>query len=90
MDLVTFIQSNNGILNNLLLNFVNNQCIVCGNVFDLSVVEKAGYDDFSLFAKKNMPLKLYKYFPNKEVNGINYSIQELKNNTVYLQSPFKF
>ena len=37
---------------------------------------------------------MYKYFPNKvtEENGnlVNYSIQALKNNTVYLQSPTQF
>jgi hypothetical protein len=54
-----------------------------------------GYDEFSFRSKINMPLKLYKYFPNKEIvekdgNKVNYSFLALKNNTVYMQSPSLF
>lgn len=40
-----------------------------------------------------MPLRLYRYYPNKKIKNkeareeINYSIQALENNTVFLQSP---
>ena len=75
-------------------------CIVNGDIMNLVELENMGYDDFSLHSKVNMPLKLYKYFPNKivqiedeatgETQDVNYSIQALKNNTVYMQSPSCF
>lgn len=69
-------------------------CIVNGAVLDLNEVQNMGYDEFSERAKKNMPLKLYKYFPNHTIeikdNSVNYSIQALKNNTIFMQSPSLF
>ena len=32
---------------------------------NLTEVQNMGYDEFSMRAKMNMPLKLYKYFPNR-------------------------
>ena len=53
-----------------------------------------GYNEFSYQSRLSVPLKLYKYFPNKVTEDnerpVNYSIQALKNNTVYLQSPIQF
>lgn len=47
--------------------------------------------DFSLrYLQEEKPLKLYKYFPNTEKDGRNYSIEALKNNTVHLQNPLLF
>ena len=85
-------------------NYVNeimkSGCVINGEVFFLDDIEKMGYDEFSRRSKLNMPLKLYKYFPNKvqmiknQSTGvdekINYSILSLKNNTVFLQSPMLF
>lgn len=75
-------------------NFLNSYCIINGNLLELDKVEKMGYNEFSYQSRLSVPLKLYKYFPNKvtEENGnlVNYSIQALKNNTVYLQSPTQF
>lgn len=69
-------------------------CIVNGAVLDLNEVQNMGYDEFSERAKKNMPLKLYKYFPNHTIeikdNSVNYSIQALKDNSVFMQSPSLF
>lgn len=70
-------------------------CVVNGVFMTLEEVEKMGYDEFSYRSKINMPLKLYKYFPNNESidNGgkkVNYSLFALKNNTVYMQSPNLF
>ena len=69
-------------------------CIVNGKIFKLSDVEKLGYHEFSIKCRFAMPLKIYKYFSNKEclVNGkqINYSIEALQNNTVYMQTPTEF
>jgi hypothetical protein len=70
-------------------------CIVNGAFLTLEEVGKMGYDEFSFRSKINMPLKLYKYFPNKEIvekdgNKVNYSFLALKNNTVYMQSPSLF
>lgn len=90
MNLNEFLQSNTEQLQSLILEFLNNQCIINGQVYDLSEIERIGYDTFSFVSKRNMPVKLYKYFSNKVEDGINYSIQALKNNTVYLQSPVHF
>lgn len=70
-------------------------CIINGAFMTLEDVEKMGYDEFSYRSKINMPLKLYKYFPNKEIidkdgSKINYSLLALRNNTVYMQSPSLF
>lgn len=70
-------------------------CIVNGAFMTLEEVENMGYDEFTYRAKINMPFKLYKYFPNKEIidkdgNKVNYSLLALKNNTVYMQSPSLF
>lgn len=74
--------------------FLNSYCIINGSILELDKVEKMGCEEFSCQSRLSVPLKLYKYFPNKEIkeNGksINYSIQALKNNTVYLQSPILF
>lgn len=69
-------------------------CIVNGAIMELAEVNRMGYNEFSLRSKINMPSGLYKYFPNvlkKEGNKmINYSIQALKNNTVFMQPPSEF
>lgn len=74
--------------------FLSSYCIINGSILELDEVEKMGYYEFSNQSRLSVPLKLYKYFPNKvtEENGklVNYSIQALKNNTVYLQSPTQF
>ena len=72
----------------------NSWCFVNGQIAKLADIEKMGYDEFSTKCHLTMPLKLYKYFSNKEcmVNGrpINYSTQALQNNTVYMQTPTEF
>lgn len=74
--------------------FLSSYCIINGSFLELDKVEKMGYNEFSYQSRLSMPLKLYKYFPNTvtKENGkpVNYSIQALKNNTVYLQSPTQF
>jgi hypothetical protein len=69
-------------------------CIINGAIMNLEEIQNMGCQEFGLRSKLNMPLKLYKYFPNsvKDENGnkINYSIQALKNNTVFMQSPSEF
>ena len=63
---------------------------------NLNEIQNMGYDEFSFRSKINMPLRLYRYYPNKKdidkENGeeINYSIQALEHNTVFLQSPTAF
>jgi hypothetical protein len=74
--------------------FLSSYCVINGAIMPLQEVEQMGYNEFSYRAKINMPLKLYKYFPNteKEESGeiTNYSIQALKSNTVFMQSPCNF
>ena len=91
MDIKDLLNNRQQLANELASEF----CVINGAFIPLSEVEKMGYDEFSLRSKINMPLKLYKYFPNKETKNekeelVNYSLQALKNNTVYMQSPSKF
>ncbi len=66
-------------------------CIIDGKLNKLDEIEQLGYNKFSLQSKFNMPLKLYKYFPNICVNEkVNFSIEALKNNTVFMQTPNNF
>lgn len=84
-------------------------CIVNGALMNLDEVQNMGCDEFGLRSKMNMPLKLYKYFPNRptelidEKSGkpivdentgktktVNYSIQALRDNTVFMQAPSLF
>lgn len=73
--------------------FASSYCIVNGAIMNLNEIQDMGYDEFSFRSKINMPLRLYRYYPNKKVKDketgeeINYSLQALANNTVFLQSP---
>ena len=79
-------------LNSAASTMQNSFCIINRAVMDLDEIQKMGIQEFSLRAKINMPLKLYKYFPNlsDHATGVNYSLQALKNNTVFMQSPSNF
>lgn len=65
--------------------FASSYCLVNGSLQKLEDIQKMGYEEFSYRARLNMPRKLYRYYPNKTngENGENYSIQALRNNTVY-------
>lgn len=87
-DLVNIFKDNASI-------FFDTGCIVNGALLKLQDIEKMGFNEFSLQAQMYMPKKFYKYFPNKDFKTdddslINYSIQALENNTVYMQSPSNF
>lgn len=105
MDINALIQT----LQSALPQIAESCCIVNGALMNLNEVQNMGYDEFSICAKKNMPLKLYKYFHNRptelidektgnpivdEITGnkktVNHSIQALRDNTVFMQSPSLF
>lgn len=105
MDINTLIQT----LQSAVPQIAESCCIVNGALMNLNEVQNMGYDEFSMRAKINMPLKLYKYFPNRptelidEKSGepivdentgkaktVNYNIQSLRDNTVFMQSPSLF
>ena len=71
--------------------FASSYCIVNGAIMNLNEIQNMGYDEFSFRSKINMPLRLYRYYPNKKDidketgEEINYSIQALEHNTVFLQ-----
>lgn len=77
---------------------LNSYCIINGSFLRLDDVERMGNGEFGLRTKFDMPLRLYKYFPNikkEEKDGntstlINYSLQALESNNVYLSSPNQF
>lgn len=72
--------------------FASSYCVVNGAIIKLDEIQNMGCREFGLRSKLNMPPKLYKYFPNKidDQAGINYSLQALRNNTVFMQSPSNF
>lgn len=74
--------------------FAESYSLINGSIMNLDEVRQMGYQEFALRSKSNMPLKLYKYFPNSTIindgKELNYSIQALKNNTVFMQSPSNF
>ena len=75
--------------------FLSSYCVINGGIFDLKRVENLGFEQFALLTKNSVPLKLYKYFPDKTItddkgNKINYSISALQDNTVFLQNPLQF
>lgn len=71
-------------------------CIINGAIMKLDEIQNMGYDEFSLRSKINMPLRLYRYYPNTKFQDketgkkVNYSIQALENNTVFLQTPTEY
>lgn len=71
---------------------LSSYCIVNGAVMNLDEIQKMGYDEFSFRSKLNMPLKLYRYYPNRmdPEKKVNYSLQALRDNTVFLSSPLDF
>lgn len=72
-------------------NLVSSYCIVNGNLEKLDYIQSMNYLQFALYVRRNMPLKLYRYYPNTETDsGENYSLIALINNTVYLQTPTAF
>lgn len=66
-------------------------CFIDGKDYPLSIVEGMGYDNFSLMVHDFSFKSLFKYYPNsrkyvkEERKYRNYSMEALKNNTVFLQ-----
>ena len=82
-----------GTLQQFAPQIASSYCVVNGVFMGLNEIENMGYEEFSLRSKRDMPKKLYKYFSNKaEEDGKkrNYSIEALKNNTVFMQAPSQF
>lgn len=69
-------------------------CIVNGALMKLEEIQQMGFNEYAFRSKIIMPIKLYKYYPNtiKKIDGTdrNFSMEALKNNTVYMQSPSEF
>ena len=67
-------------------------CMINMMPANINEIEKMGCQEYSLQTRKIMPKKLYKYFPNtiEERTKANYSIQALRDNTVYMQTPNNF
>ena len=69
---------------------LQNYCIINGNIWPLEQVEKMGLEEYAARTIFSLPLRFYKYFPDVEKNGTNYSILALESNEVYLSSPNAF
>lgn len=75
--------------------FAISYCIVNGAVMRLSEIQEMGYNKFAFRSRINVPQRLYRYYPDTEslnTSGetVNYSLQALENNTVFLQTPTEF
>ncbi len=83
------------ILNKLLDELKNNKCFINGQIFNLEEIEKLGFDKFSQLVHNSPKFKLYKYYPNinfvnEHGENVNYSIDALRNNEVYLNDSINF
>ena len=63
---------------------------VCGGKYTYKEIDEMTWEEFALRRHGSMPSKLYKYFSNKVVDGVNFSKEALENNTLYLQEIRKF
>lgn len=63
---------------------------ICGGRYTKDEVEKMTFTEFGVRRAGSMPRKLYKYFPNIKSGEENYSLQALKNGTVFLQEAKEF
>ena len=75
--------------------FAISYCIVNGAVMRLSEIQEMGYNKFAFRSRINVPQRLYRYYPDTEYlntsgETVNYSLQALENNTVFLQTPTEF
>lgn len=77
--------------------FFRDYCIVNGIPWPLERIENMNLSEFAARSIYSLPLKFYKYFNDKEEEGkdgkrseINYSIEALESNEVYLSSPTDF
>lgn len=63
---------------------------ICGGRYTYDEINSMSLQELYMRRIGNIPNKLYKYFPNKIIDGRNYSVEALENNTVYLQEIKKF
>lgn len=71
-----------------------NICVISKSIKSLKELNEMAISDFFVYCDLIRPQKLYKYFPYKwelkDNEPVNYSLEALENNTVYLQYPDKF
>ncbi len=74
-------------LQQILVSFLENDCVIANKVYSLTEIGESGLDGFSEKFHSNSNFKLYKYCPNTIDSNTkrNYSIENLINNTVYMQ-----
>ena len=67
-------------------------CYINGKPYPKKDIENTSWQEYIRFSLSVMPRKLYKFFPNtiSKSSGTNHSLEALKNNTVFLQSPILF
>lgn len=78
--------------------FLEQYCLINGNAWSLESIDNMGLEEYALRSIYSLPLKIYKYYPdttktitdNGKKRRMNYSIQALETNEVYLSSPDAF
>lgn len=63
---------------------------ICGGRYTYDEIDSMSLQELYMRRIGSIPNKLYKYFPNKIIDGKNYSVEALENNTVFLQEIKKF
>lgn len=63
---------------------------ICGGRYTYDELNCMSLQELYMRRIGSIPSKLYKYFSNKIIDGRNYSVEALENNTVYLQEIKKF
>lgn len=63
---------------------------ICGGRYTYDEIDSMSLQELYMRRIGSIPNKLYKYFSNKIIDGRNYSVEALENNTVYLQEIKKF
>ncbi len=74
-------------LQQLLSSFLEDGCIIANKIYSLKEIGESGLDGFSEKFHSKSNFKLYKYCPNTIDTNTkrNYSVENLINNTVYMQ-----
>lgn len=69
-----------------------NEFIIRNRVYTQEQIANLTFEQWAIDRISNMPKRLFKYYRNivDEETKINYSLEALENNTVYLQSPDNF
>ena len=65
-------------------------CIINGSFQKIHEIESLKLSEYGKRSIIHVPKHLYKYYADTVTDGVNYTRQNLENNTVFMQNPVKF